>query len=44
MAGSKDHTGVSATNIIKPTLEAPLADDLQPFDYAVRRKKEEVQQ
>jgi hypothetical protein len=44
MIGSKDHTDVSTTNIIKPTLEALLADDQQPFDDLVRRKEEEVLQ
>jgi hypothetical protein len=42
MVGSKDHTDVSATNIIKPTLEALLTDDQQPFDGAVKCKEEEV--
>jgi hypothetical protein len=44
MIGSKDHTDVSTTNIIKPTLEALQADDQQPFDDLVRRKEEEVLQ
>jgi hypothetical protein len=42
MVGSKDHTDVSATNIIKPTLEALLGDDQYPFDDLVRHKEEEV--
>jgi hypothetical protein len=42
MAISKDHTDVSATNIIKPTMGALLANDQQPFDDLVRRKEEEV--
>jgi hypothetical protein len=42
MVGSKDHTDISATNIIKPTLEAFPADDQQPFDDLMRREEEEV--
>jgi hypothetical protein len=42
MVGSKDHTNVSATNIIKSTLEALLGDDQYPFDDLVRHKEEEV--
>jgi excinuclease UvrABC ATPase subunit len=42
MTGSKDHTDVSTTNIIKPTMEALPADDQQPFDDLIRREKEEV--
>jgi hypothetical protein len=37
MAGSKDHTEVSTTNIIKPTMKALSADDQQPFDDLIRR-------
>jgi antitoxin component of RelBE/YafQ-DinJ toxin-antitoxin module len=42
MVGSKDHINVSTSNIIKPTLEAFLANDQQPFDDLVRRKEKEV--
>jgi hypothetical protein len=41
MADYKDHTDVSTTNIIKPTLEALPADDQQLFDYLIRCKEEE---
>jgi hypothetical protein len=44
MAGSKDHTKVSTTNIIKPTMEALSADDQHPFDDLIRRKEGEVLQ
>jgi hypothetical protein len=37
MAGSQNHTDISATNIIKPTLEALPADDQQHFDDLMRR-------
>jgi hypothetical protein len=39
MAGSKNHADVSATNIIKLTLEALQADDQQHFDEQVRHEK-----
>jgi hypothetical protein len=42
MVSSKDHTDVSATNIIKPTLEALLVDDQQHFDDLRRHYEEEV--
>jgi nicotinic acid phosphoribosyltransferase len=42
MAGSKDHTDVSTTKIIKTTMEALPTDDQQPFDDLIRREKEEV--
>ena len=42
MTGSKDHTKVSTTNIIKPTMEALSANDQHPFDDLIRREEEEV--
>jgi hypothetical protein len=42
MAGSKDHTKVSTTNIIKLAMEALLADDQQPFEDLVMRDEKEV--
>jgi hypothetical protein len=39
MAGSKDHTNVSTTNIIKPIMEALPADDQQPFKDLEREKE-----
>jgi hypothetical protein len=44
MASFKDHTDISATNIIKPTLEALPTDDQQPFNDLMRREEEEVLQ
>jgi hypothetical protein len=44
MAGSKDHTNVSTTNIIKPAMEAFPADDQQPFEDLVGREEKEVMQ
>jgi hypothetical protein len=42
MAGSKDHTKVSATNIIKLAMEALPADDQRPFEDLVMRDVKEV--
>jgi hypothetical protein len=42
MAGSKDHTDVSITNIIRTTMEALSVDDQQPFDDLIKCKEEEV--
>jgi glutamine synthetase adenylyltransferase len=42
MAGTKDHTNVSTTNIIEPAMEALLADDQQPFEDLVGHKEKEV--
>jgi hypothetical protein len=42
MVGSKDHTDVSLSNIMKPTLESLSAEDQQRFEEYVRRKKEET--
>jgi hypothetical protein len=42
MADSKDQTDVSATNIIKPTMEVLLADDHHHFDDLRRREEKEV--
>jgi hypothetical protein len=42
MAGSKDHTKVSTTNIIKPAMEALPADEQQPFEDHVMRDEKEV--
>jgi hypothetical protein len=42
MAGSKDHTDVYATNIIKSALEALSVDDQQRFDDRMRHEEEEM--
>jgi hypothetical protein len=42
MAGSKDHTKISTTNIIKPAMEVLLANDQQPFEDLIMRKEKEV--
>jgi hypothetical protein len=42
MAGPKDHTKVSTTNIIMPAMEALPADDQQPFEDLVMRNEKEV--
>jgi hypothetical protein len=42
MAGSKDHTKISTTNIIKPAMEALPADDQRPFEDLVMRDEKEV--
>jgi uncharacterized protein YqeY len=43
MAGSKDHTKISTTNIIKPAMEEALhADDQRPFEDLVMRDEKEV--
>ena len=42
MAGSKDHTKISTTNIIKPAMEALPADDQQPFEDLIMRDHKEV--
>jgi hypothetical protein len=42
MVGSKDHTDVSATNIIELTLEALLVDDHLYFYDLMRLEEEEV--
>jgi hypothetical protein len=40
MVGSKDHTKISTTNIIKPAMEALSADGQWPFEDLVMREKE----
>jgi hypothetical protein len=42
MAGSKDHTKISTTNIIKPAIEALPADDQRPFEDLIIRDEKEV--
>jgi hypothetical protein len=42
MVGSKDHTKISTTNIIKPAMEALPADDQRPFEDLVMRDEKEV--
>jgi hypothetical protein len=42
MAGSKDHTKISTTNIIKPAMEALPANDQRPFEDLVMRDEKEV--
>jgi hypothetical protein len=42
MAGSKNHTKISTTNIIKPAMEALLADDQRPFEDLIMRDEKEV--
>jgi hypothetical protein len=42
MAGSKDHSDVSPTNIIKLALEALPTHDQQCFNYHMRREEEEM--
>jgi hypothetical protein len=42
MAGSKDHTKISTTNIIKPAMEALPADDQRPFEDLIMRDEKEV--
>jgi hypothetical protein len=42
IVGSKNHTDVSTTNMIKPTMEALPTDDQQHFDDLIRREEEEV--
>jgi hypothetical protein len=42
MAGSKDHTKISTTNIIKPAMEALPTDDQRPFEDLVMRDEKEV--
>jgi hypothetical protein len=44
MVGSKDHTDVSTTNIIKPTMEIVSADGQHHFDDLIRREEEVLQQ
>jgi hypothetical protein len=44
MAGSKDHTKISTTNIIKPAVEALPADDQRPFEDLVMRDEEVMRQ
>jgi hypothetical protein len=41
MVGSKDHTNVSTTNIIKPTMASLSADDQHHFDDLTKREEEE---
>jgi hypothetical protein len=41
MGSSKDHTDVSTTNIIKPTMVALPADDQHHFDDLIIRCEEE---
>jgi hypothetical protein len=42
MPGSRYHTKVSTTNIIKPAMEALPADDRQHFEDLIMRKEKEV--
>ena len=42
MVGSKDHTKVSTTNIIKSAMQTLSADDQQPFEDLVMRDEKEV--
>jgi hypothetical protein len=42
MAGSKDHTKIFTTNIIKPAMEALPVDDQRPFEDLVLRDEKEV--
>jgi hypothetical protein len=42
MVGSKDHTNVCTTNIIKSAMGALPADDQQPFEDLVGREEKEV--
>jgi hypothetical protein len=44
MVGSKDHTDVSTTNIIKSTMEIVSADGQHHFDDLIRREEEVLQQ
>jgi hypothetical protein len=40
MVGSKDHTDVSTTNIIKSTMEIVSVDGQHHFDDLIRREEE----
>jgi hypothetical protein len=42
MAGSKDHTKISTTNIIKLAMEALPTDDQRPFEDLIMRDEKEV--
>jgi hypothetical protein len=42
MVGSKDHTKISTTNIIKLAMEVIPADDQRPFEDPVMRDEKEV--
>jgi hypothetical protein len=42
MVGSKDHTKISTTNIIKPAMEALPANDQRPFEDLVMRDEKAV--
>jgi hypothetical protein len=42
MVGSKDHTKISTTNIIKLAMEALSADDQRPFEDLVMRDEKKV--
>jgi hypothetical protein len=44
MAGSKDHTEVSTSNIIKPTLEELFVNDQQRFEDIMKQNEKEVLQ
>jgi aldehyde:ferredoxin oxidoreductase len=44
MVGSKDHTKISTTNIIKPAMEALPADDQRPFEDLVTCDEEVMRQ
>ena len=37
MVGSKDHFGISPSNIVKPTMETSSAEDQQEFDEYKRQ-------
>jgi hypothetical protein len=42
MVGSKDHTKISTTNIIKLAMETLPADDQRPFEDLVMHEEKEV--
>jgi hypothetical protein len=42
MVGSKDHTKISTTNIIKPAMEALTAHDQRPFEDLIMHDEKEV--
>lgn len=39
MASSKDHTKVSLSSIMKPTLENLLAEDQQRFEHYIKQRQ-----
>jgi hypothetical protein len=40
MVGSKDHTGISLDNILKPTVESLTVDEQQQYEDYMRQAKE----